>query len=66
MAVEVYKDRQDEWRWRYRARNGRITCDSSEGYASEYNARRAARRTGVALAVSSIRRVKASHQNGDH
>jgi len=32
------------WRWQLKARNGKIVADSGEGYASEYNAVRAARR----------------------
>ena len=30
--IEVYKDRADEWRWRYRAANGRKIADGAEGY----------------------------------
>lgn len=30
--VEIYKDRAGEYRWRARARNGRIVADSGEGY----------------------------------
>jgi uncharacterized protein YegP (UPF0339 family) len=40
----VYQDRAGEWRWQLKARNGKIIADSGEGYASEYNAVRAARR----------------------
>jgi len=29
---EVYKDKADEWRWRFIANNGRIIADSGEGY----------------------------------
>lgn len=29
---ELYKDRKGEWRWRVRARNGKIIADSGEGY----------------------------------
>lgn len=38
---EIYKDKGGEWRWRLRARNGRIVADSAEGYASKRNATRA-------------------------
>jgi len=29
---EIYKDKKDEWRWRFVAPNGRIIADSGEGY----------------------------------
>lgn len=38
---EIYKDTRGEWRWRLRARNGRIVADSAEGYASKRNVTRA-------------------------
>jgi uncharacterized protein YegP (UPF0339 family) len=31
--VQVYKDAAGKWRWRARARNGRIVADSAEGYS---------------------------------
>lgn len=31
-TVEFYRDRAGEWRWRLKARNGRILADSAEGY----------------------------------
>ena len=31
------------WYWRLRAQNGKIIADGSEGYATRYNARRAAK-----------------------
>lgn len=30
--LEIYRDKKREWRWRIRARNGRILCDGGEGY----------------------------------
>lgn len=41
MNVEVYRDSAGHWRWRARARNGRIIADGAEGYASRRNALRA-------------------------
>ncbi len=38
---EIYKDAKGDWRWRLRARNGRIVADSAEGYASKRNAKAA-------------------------
>jgi uncharacterized protein YegP (UPF0339 family) len=32
MYYEVYKDRSDNWRWRYVSTNGNIISDSAEGY----------------------------------
>ena len=29
---EVYKDKAEEWRWRFRASNSKIIADSGEGY----------------------------------
>lgn len=36
-TVEVYKAK-DGWRWRYRASNGRIMADGSEGYENKDDA----------------------------
>ena len=32
MKFHIYKDRAGEWRWRLRARNGRIVASSGEGF----------------------------------
>lgn len=56
-TVEVYRDKADEYRWRLRSRNGYITADSAEGYSTPSNARRAARKVGVALAMAPVRNV---------
>ena len=32
---ELYKDRAGEWRWRFRANNGKIIADSGEGYKNK-------------------------------
>ena len=50
---EVYEDRAGEWRWRLVHWNGNIIADSGEGYASKYNAKRAAR--GVMRAAPTAR-----------
>jgi uncharacterized protein YegP (UPF0339 family) len=31
---ELYKDNAGQYRWRFRASNGRIVADSAEGYVS--------------------------------
>ena len=38
---EIFKDARGDYRWRLKAANGEIVA-SSEGYATEYNARRSA------------------------
>jgi uncharacterized protein YegP (UPF0339 family) len=32
LKVEIYKDLKGEFRWRIKARNGKILADSGEGY----------------------------------
>lgn len=32
---ELYKDRIDEYRWKFRADNNKIIADSSEGYINK-------------------------------
>ena len=32
---EVYADKAGEWRWRFRASNGKIIADSGEGYKDQ-------------------------------
>lgn len=46
---QVYQDRKGEWRWRLRARNGRIVADSGEGYSRRRDADRAAKAVVAAL-----------------
>jgi uncharacterized protein len=38
---EVYKDRAGQYRWRLKSRNGEIVA-ISEGYTTQYNAKRSA------------------------
>jgi uncharacterized protein YegP (UPF0339 family) len=40
MNVEFYKDQAGEYRWRVISSNGKNVAASSEGFASEFNARR--------------------------
>jgi uncharacterized protein len=35
MKFIVWRDKDGEWRWTLRARNGRIVADGSEGYKSK-------------------------------
>ena len=66
MKIEIYEDRLGEWRWRARAKNGRVTADGAEGYATKSNVRRAVRRTGGALLLARVVEVKPAHRNGDY
>jgi uncharacterized protein YegP (UPF0339 family) len=34
-AYTVYRDKSGYWRWRYKARNGKIISDSGEGYVNK-------------------------------
>jgi uncharacterized protein YegP (UPF0339 family) len=64
--IEVYEDTAGEWRWRYRAKNGKITCDGGEGYSSKSNAVRAVRRQGWSRRVGRTNHVWPTVQNGDY
>jgi uncharacterized protein YegP (UPF0339 family) len=39
MKPEFYVDAEGDYRWRIRARNGRIVAEGGEGYVSEAKAR---------------------------
>ncbi|MFB7798954.1 YegP family protein [Isoptericola sp. NPDC056134] len=43
MRIEIYKA-ADGWRWRLKARNGRIVAESGEAYVERRSAIRAVRR----------------------
>ena len=40
VAVTIYRDKKNEWRWRVTSRNGRIIADSAEGYLRRGGAKR--------------------------
>ena len=40
MRIVMYQDKAGEWRWRLLAPNGRILCDSGEGYTTKPGVRR--------------------------
>lgn len=42
MGTRIYQDDLGEWRWRVRARNGRVVADSGEGYKRRIDCRRGA------------------------
>ena len=35
MTFHIYLDKNNEWRWRLKAANGKILADSGEGYNSK-------------------------------
>jgi len=35
MKIEIYKDKKKEWRWRLKAKNGRIVAVCGEGYRNK-------------------------------
>jgi uncharacterized protein YegP (UPF0339 family) len=37
-AFELYNDRHGDWRWRLKAKNGKIIADSAEGYKNRSHA----------------------------
>lgn len=49
LLVEFYRDGAGLWRWRAKARNGRIVADSGEGYQRRGKALRGAKAALVAL-----------------
>ena len=40
---ELYEDRDSEWRWRLRHRNGNVIADSNQGYARKHDAQQGIR-----------------------
>ena len=48
---EFFKDRHGEWRWRVRAKNGRIVAHGGEGYSRLANARKGCHAAALALSI---------------
>ena len=44
MRYEIYQDKRGKWCWHAVANNGNIMADGGQGYASEYNCKRALKR----------------------
>ena len=59
-SVEFYRDRAGEWRWRLKARNGRILADSAEGYTRYRDCRHGYSRTCAALRGRVLVKLKPS------
>jgi uncharacterized protein YegP (UPF0339 family) len=57
LRFEVFEAHDKTWHWRLIAGNGKIIADSGEGYASEYNAVRAARRTKELASQAPVKRL---------
>ena len=45
MKLTIYKTRTNHWRWRVKARNGKIVASSSEEFETQYGAKRNVRTT---------------------
>ena len=41
MKFQIYLDKNSEYRWRLRARNGKIVADSGEGYKKKASCKKA-------------------------
>jgi uncharacterized protein YegP (UPF0339 family) len=55
MMIEVYQSPlSGAWYWRLVARNGRVIADSGEGYASKFNAKRAAINAANLMEIADI------------
>lgn len=52
MKFEIYKDVKGEWRWRLKARNGKIIAVSGEGYK---------RKRSVDDTINTIRKMHWTH-----
>ncbi len=54
---ELFRDKRSEWRWRFRATNGRIVFITSEGYKNRKDAIAAmdlARSTNASTAMKEV------------
>lgn len=44
MKIDIYKAADNQWRWRLKAKNGKIVADSGEGYLTRWGCKRAVRK----------------------
>ena len=51
MTFYIYKDRAEEYRWKLKSNNGKITADSGEGYVAKQ---------GVKYAIDFIQKYASS------
>ena len=56
--IEYYPGVDGQWYWRYCAKNGQISAIAGEGYKTKSNAKRAARRIGIAMSFAQTKEVK--------
>lgn len=54
MKFHIYRDRKGEYRWRLRARNGRIIATSGEGYKRKRDCMRMVECLGPAAIMAEI------------
>lgn len=59
MKFILYRDRKKEWRWRLKARNGRVIATSGEGYKRRGSARDAAVLVGAYASEAAITEKRA-------
>ena len=57
-VIEYYRDKAGQWRWRFKASNGFILCDSAEGYRERRNAAYGFNRIRALLLGAYVERVK--------
>ena len=55
MKVEYYRDAKGEWRWRMKARNGRIVADGAEGYKRRIDCVRQYARIAGAIEAGTVK-----------
>jgi uncharacterized protein YegP (UPF0339 family) len=52
--IKIYRDANEEYRWRLVGSNGRIIADSAEGYVTKYNCEQAVARFRAAASEAII------------
>ncbi|MHA1379282.1 MAG: YegP family protein [Candidatus Helarchaeota archaeon] len=54
MKIQIYKDKKGEWRFRFKARNGRILCCSEESYKNKKTMIKTIERIAYNFSISDI------------
>ena len=57
MKIELYMDKESDWRWRLVASNGNMIVDSCEGYSNKSNCRRAIKKFKWSVLVAKLNLV---------
>jgi uncharacterized protein YegP (UPF0339 family) len=53
-TITIYQGEDGQWYWRYQAGNHRISAAGGEGFVSKSNAKRAARKVGLGMALAKV------------